>query len=216
MNMKKDDSWDKLHQYYSKQDWIEKPNIFAEEALGHFPKEGYVLCLGDGQGQDGRFFSSKGYKVLSTDISDEALKINSQKISEQGLTNILTEKLDLTTDFSYKEATFDVVYAHLSLHYFTEEITQKIFSEIKRVLKRGGILAIFVNSINDPEFNSGKRIEQELFEIEGTTKRFFSKYSMNYFARDFQVILLDDNGRTYKDEAKGVHNLVRFIGRKTD
>lgn len=213
MKMKKDDQWNKLHQQYSTQDWIEKPNIFAEEALVHFPKKGYVLCLGDGQGQDGRFFASMGYKVLSTDISDEALKINLLKISEQGLTNISTEKLDLTTDFPYEEATFDVVYAHLSLHYFTEKVTKQIFSEIRRVLKRGGMLAVFVNSINDPEFNTGKKIEQELFEIEGTTKRFFSKHSMDYFAQDFQVILLDDSGRTYKDEAKGVHNLVRFIGR---
>ena len=214
MNVNKNDQWNKLHKHYSKQDWIEKPNIFAEEAVEYFPKEGYILCLGDGQGQDSRFFSSKGFKVLSTDISDEALKINFQKISEQGLKNISTEKLDLTTDFTYKEATFDVVYAHLSLHYFTEEMTKKIFSEIKRVLKRGGILAVFVNSINDPEFNTGKRIEQEYFEIEGIKKRFFSIYSMRYFAKDFQEIILDDKGRTYKDEAKGVHNLVRFIGRK--
>ena len=211
--MKKDDQWNKLHDHYSKQDWIKKPNIFAEEVLEYFPKEGYILCLGDGQGEDGRFFASKGYQVLSTDISDSALEINAQEIEEQGLKNISTEKLDLTTDFPYEEATFDVVYAHLSLHYFSEEVTKQIVNEIKRVLKKGGILAVFVNSINDPEFNTGKRIEQELFEIEGMTKRFFSKYSMDYFAQDFQVMLLDDKGRTYKDATKGVHNLVRFIGR---
>lgn len=211
--MKKDAKWDKLHQHYSKQDWIEKPNIFAEEVLEHFPREGYILCLGDGQGQDGRFFASKGYKVLSTDISDSALDINSKKIAEAGLENITTERLDLTANFPYKDATFDVVYAHLSLHYFTENITKQIFNEIRRVLKRGGVLAVFVNSVNDPEFNTGKRLEQEFFEIEGMTKRFFSVHSLDSFAKDFQIILLDDKGRTYKDEAKGVHNLVRLVGR---
>ncbi len=208
-----DKEWNKLHQHYSKQDWIVKPNIFAEEALEYFPKNGYVLCLGDGQGQDGRFFASKGYKVLSADISESALEINNQKIKEEGLSNIKTERLDLREKLSYQEATFDIVYAHLSLHYFTEDITKQIFKEIQRVLKRGGILAVFVNSVSDPEFNTGNRIEQELFEIEGITKRFFSKYSMDYFAKDFQVVILDDKGRTYKDEAKGVHNLVRFIGK---
>jgi len=211
--MKMGGKWDKLHEHYSKQDWIEKPNIFAGEALEHFPKEGFILCLGDGQGQDGRFFASKSYKVLSTDISESALEINSQKIKEGGLSNISTEKLDLREIFPYAEASFDVIYAHLSLHYFSEETTKQIFREINRVLKRGGILAVFVNSTNDPEFNTGKRLEQELFEIEGVTKRFFSKYSMDYFTQDFQVILLDDSGKTYKDEAKGVHNLIRFIGR---
>ncbi len=207
------DSWNKLHQHYSRQDWIDKPNIFAQEVLSYLPKEGSILCLGDGQGQDGRYFASQGYQVLSTDVSDSALEINSQKIKEQKLSTIKVEKLDLRDKFPYREATFDVVYAHLSLHYFTEEVTRQIFKEIKRVLKRGGILAIFVNSVSDPEFNTGKRVEQELFEIGGMTKRFFSKYSMDYFASDFQTILLDDQGKTYKDEAKGVHNLVRFIGR---
>lgn len=105
------------------------------------------------------------------------------------------------------------MYAHLSLHYFSEEVTKAIFKEIKRVLKGGGIVAVFTNSVNDPEFNTGKRIEEELFEIEGIQKRFFSKYSMDYFVQDFQVILLDDNGKTYKDEAKGIRNLIRFVGK---
>ncbi len=214
MKVRKDTQWDNLHKnYYSKQDWINKPNIFAEEVLEYFPEKGYILCLGDGQGQDARFFATKGYKVLTTDKSTEALKVSSQKILEQNLKNITAEKLDLTLDLPFEKGVFDVVYAHLSLHYFSEEKTKQIFKEIQRVLIPGGILAVFVNSVNDPEFNSGKRIEQEYFEIEGMKKRFFSKYSMDYFTKDFQVILLDDKGRTYKDDAKGIHNLVRFVGR---
>lgn len=213
---KTNNGWDKLHKHYAKQNWIEKPNIFAEEVLKYLPKEGYILCLGDGQGQDGRFFASnKGYtyKVLSTDISTPAMETNKAKIAEQKLRNISVEKLDLMEKFPFDKETFDIVYAHLSLHYFTEDKTKEIFREIKRVLKPGGILAVFVNSVNDPEFNTGIRLEQELFEIAGVAKRFFSKYSMDFFTRDFQIILLDDLGRTHKDEAKGVHNLVRFVGK---
>ena len=207
------DKWNNLHEDYSKQDWINKPNIFAEEVLKYLPKDGYMLCLGDGQGQDGRFFASKGYKVLSSDISETAIDINKAKIVEEGAKNILVEELDLTEKFPYQDATFDIIYAHLSLHYFSEEITKQIFSEARRILKRGGIFAVFVNSTNDPEFNTGKKLEEELFEIDDKTKRFFSTYSMDYFAKDFQVILLDNKGRTYKDEAKGVHGLIRFVGR---
>jgi len=206
--------WNNLHKFYSKQDWIDKPNIFAEEVLEYLPKEGYILCLGDGQGQDGRFFASKGHKVLSTDISDSALEINNGKMREQGLENIATEKLDLRERFPYKEAIFDIVYAHLSLHYFNQKTTEQIFSEIKRVLKPQGVVAIFTNSTSDPEYNTGNKIEDNLFEIEGTEKRFFSTDSMKKFAKDFEIILLDNQGKTYKDEAKGVHNLIRFIGKK--
>jgi 8-oxo-dGTP pyrophosphatase MutT (NUDIX family) len=193
--------WDKLHEHYEKQDWINKPNIFATEVIQYFPKKGKTLCLGDGQGQDSRYFSSLGYKVVATDISEKALESNK-----------LAVKADLTKPFPFRDEEFDVVYAHLSLHYFSTEVTEQIFKEIKRVLKIEGILAVFVNSVNDPEFNTGKRLEQEFFEIDGTPKRFFSIFSMDYFARDFTPILLDDHGKTYKDEAKGVHNLVRFVG----
>ena len=206
--------WNNLHKFYSKQDWIDKPNIFAEEVLEYLPKDGYVLCLGDGQGQDGRFFTSKGYKVLSTDISESALEINNQKIKDEGLKNIITEKLDLKNKFPYKEATFNVVYAHLSLHYFSQKMTEQIFDEIKRVLKPKGFIAVFTNSTSDPEYNTGKKIEEDLFEIEGIEKRFFSIDTMKKFAKNFEIILLDNQGKTYKDEAKGVHGLIRFIGRK--
>lgn len=194
--------WDKLHKYYQKQNWIDKPNIFATEVVSYFPKTGKILCLGDGQGQDSKYFSSLGYEVIATDISEKALEINKLAI-----------KADLTQPFPFPEASFDVVYSHLSIHYFSKKVTEQIFKEIKRVLKRNGILAVFVNSVNDPEFNTGKRLEQEFFEIDGVSKRFFSILSMDYFTRDFTPMLLDDQGRTYKDEAKGVHNLVRFVGK---
>ena len=115
--------WNKLHKHYSNQDWIDKPNIFAEEVLEYIPSTGKILLLGDGQGQDGRFFAAKKYDVISTDISDTALRENKKKIKEPGLTNIKVEKVDLRKKIPYKENTFDVVYAHLSLHYFSEETT---------------------------------------------------------------------------------------------
>lgn len=210
----KNKKWNNLHKFYSKQDWIDKPNIFAEEVLEFLPKKGKILCLGDGQGQDGRFFATKGHEVLSTDISEDAMSLNKEKIETSSIKNITVDKLDLTKKFNFKNESFDVVYAHLSIHYFSEKITKQIFNEIYRVLKKNGIAAIFVNSVNDPEFNLGKRLEQELFDIDGYVKRFFSVYSMRYFARDFEVLLLDDEGRTYKDDAKGVRNLVRFVGKK--
>ena len=42
------DPWNKLHSHYSNQDWIDKPNIFAEEVIEFFPQKGKVLLLGDG------------------------------------------------------------------------------------------------------------------------------------------------------------------------
>lgn len=122
-------TWEDLHKDYSKRDWITKPNIFAQEVVKYFPKNSYILCLGDGQGQDGRFFASKKYQVVSTDISQTALEENKKAQQAAKLTNLQVESLDLRKKFSYQDNTFDVVYAHLSLHYFTEKITLEVFQK---------------------------------------------------------------------------------------
>jgi SAM-dependent methyltransferase len=212
--MNTDSNWKKKHELYQKQGWINKPSIFAEEVIEYLPKSGTVLCLGEGQGQDGRFFASRGYRVTSTDISESALEINRNKIKEEKTKNITVEKLDLREKFPYKYNSFDIVYAHLAVQYFDTKTTTQIFKEVQRVLKPDGVVAVLVNSVDDPEYNTGKKIENDLFETEGFQKRFFSVNSMKEFSKNFQTMLLDNNGRTYKDEAKGVHNLIRFIGRK--
>lgn len=203
--------WSKLHQNYQDTDWINKPSIFAEFAIKFFSKNGKILDLGAGQGQDSRYFAEKGFEITSTDISDIALEINKSKNQNN---QIKIEKLDLTKPFPFEDKSFDVVYAHLSLHYFTKEETYKIFNEITRVLKPSGILAFLVNSTSDTEYSTGIKIEEDFFKVGENSKRYFSTQSTKEFIKDFEIILLDDQGETYKDREKGIHNLIRFIGRK--
>lgn len=208
------DVWKKLHSNYKEQSWIEKPSLFAETAIKYFPKFGKVLDLGAGQGQDSRFFAEHGHEVFSTDISDLALELNRAKIPPKLKDKITVEKLDLTSDFSYPDESFDVVYAHLSLHYFDKDTTIKIFGEIERVLKPGGIFAFLVNSTSDPEYRTGQEIEEDFFKIDGMLKRYFSVETARKFVSNFDISILDNFGETYKDSAKGVHNLIRFVGIK--
>lgn len=206
--------WQNKHQQYAATDWINMPSIFAEFAVTHFPTTGKILELGAGQGQDSRFFAEKGYQVISTDRSEEVLKLNREKIPTDLQSKIEVAHLDMEKLFPFADATFEVVYSHLSLHYFTDATTKQIMEKSSRVLKPGGIVAILANSVNDPEYGLGTKIEDDYFENESVRKRFFSKDTIATFASDFEIILADENGETYKDSAKGVHNLVRLVGRK--
>jgi SAM-dependent methyltransferase len=94
-------------------------------------------------------------------------------------------------------------------------MTEKIFQEIWRVLKNGGLLAFFVNSKSDPEYNKSLEIEDGLMIIDGKTKRFFDVQMARNFAKDFLEILADNKGETYKDTEKGIHNLIRYVGKKS-
>jgi SAM-dependent methyltransferase len=207
------DVWQDIHQNYKQQDWIDKPSIFAEQAIRYFPKIGTVLELGAGQAQDGCFFAEKCYTVTSTDLEDSALELAGQKARDKNV-ELTLQKVDLREELPFESASFDVIYSHLALHYFDKETTKRLFGEIQRVLKPGGVFAFFVNSVNDPEYKTGEELEPDYFLIDKTAKRYFSEATAREFAQWFDVNLLDEHGETYKDTAKGVHNLVRFIGTK--
>lgn len=204
--------WSDLHKTYMQEEWIDKPSIFAEQAVKYFPKKGKILDLGAGQAQDSCFFATLGYEVTATDIEDSALELAKQKASDKAV-QVKLENVDLRDELLFESDSFDVVYAHLSLHYFDKETTLKLFAEIQRVLRKGGIFAFFVNSVNDPQYGTGIEIEPDYYQIDKRSKRFFSVETARNFAQHFETILLDDRGETYKDRAKGVHNLIRYVGK---
>jgi SAM-dependent methyltransferase len=195
--------WDKAHKRYSAKGYGQKPSIFAQEFVEiltrHNIDNGRILELGGGLGQDGRYFMGIGFDVVSTDLkkSDDVKVLDMREIP-----------------WPFANDEFDIVYAHLSLHYFDAKTTRAIFSEIWRVLKNGGILAFFANSKSDPQYDKKEEVEDGLMKINGKLKRYFDVKMVRDFTKDFTEILVDNNGETYKDSEIGVHNLIRFIGKK--
>jgi ubiquinone/menaquinone biosynthesis C-methylase UbiE len=204
--------WNKKHIRYAAKDWIDKPTIFSQFAIQYFPKTGTLLDLGAGHGQDSRFFAKKGYSVTGTDFSETALRFLAEKADKEGL-RIKTEQVDLSKNLPFENNKFDVVYAHLSLHYFDVKTTDKLFSEIQRILKPNGILAALFNSVDDPEIPRFEKVDDDYYlEPGGIIRRYFSVQSAQKFiVGKFEPIILDNEGETYKDSIK---SLIRFIGHK--
>ena len=187
--------------------------MFALHAAKLYPHNANILELGAGSGQDSRYFAGLGHTITCTDIEPSALQIAKSK--GKTTPGITYQIVDLAQPLPFTDSSFDVVYAHLSLHYFTKSQTTAIFSQIERVLIPGGLLAFLVNSTADPEFGSGRKIETDYFQVGSFKKRYFSPSEVERFCHEFIVIELDSKGETYKDRSKGVHNLLRFIGRKS-
>ena len=203
--------WNNVHtEKYSKADWAHKPSIFAEQVVEFFPKTGKLLEVGTGQGGDADYFQSLGYEVIATDYSDEAIKNAKDRVKNVEFINIDTSK-----GFLFEDESFEVVYSHMALHYFDAETTVKIFKDIHRILKPGGIFATITNTMNDPEKDEYNYIELEpgyYQDPQGIKKRYFSIESMQSFTKGlFQPLMLDAKGRTYKDVDP---DLTRFVGRK--
>jgi SAM-dependent methyltransferase len=196
--------WEKKHIKYSQQDWITKPTIFATQVITYFPKTGKILDLGAGQGQDSVYFANHGYQVLASDFSEYSLS----KIAD---TRIKKQLVDLSRPLPFFPDSLDIIYSHMSLHYFKQARTKHLFDEIFTVLKPGGVFATLTNSLDDPDISSSIFIEDDYYESGGIPKRYFSTQTLARFTSKFETLLLDSHGETYKDSIK---TLIRFIGRK--
>ncbi len=210
-------AWNQIHQHYANQDWSKIPSLFSWEALDFFPTSGKILEIGAWLGQDSRFFHSHGYDIYSTDFSSQVVELNEQlSISEISSGHYRAQVLDVSRDLSFlDDEIYDVIYTHLSLHYFSQSETQDILWELHRILKKWWIIAVLLNSIKDPEYHSGLMLEKDYFLIRGIKKRFFIEKSAHLlFDPFFSSLLCDNQGETYKDSEKWIHNLIRYIWQK--
>ena len=131
------------------------------------------LDLGCGNGADTLYLLERGYKVISCDYSEEAINnINNNIKGGEG------KILDMNEKFFFNDNTFFIIIADISLHYFNEEKTIHIMNEIKRILKKNGLLIARVSSINDKSYGAGSG-----YEIE---KRYYDHgiYAQRYFNED--------------------------------
>ncbi|MCA9325446.1 class I SAM-dependent methyltransferase [Candidatus Saccharibacteria bacterium] len=203
--------WQKKLAGYANEDWATKPSIFAQWALQHFPAQGALLELGAGHGQDSAYFAEQGWQATCTDFDESIVDGIRRKYGDK----LQYQVVDLSqTPLPFDDASFDVVYAHLSLHYFDRAKTQELFREIGRILKSGGVLAALFNTKDDPEYGDNEKIEDGYVMDSGIYKRFMDADDARAFAEGFEVVVADNQGTTLKDEAKGVHNLIRLIARK--
>lgn len=202
--------WDARHFEKNELTRMSQHSSFVEQSLEYFPKGGRVLELATGTGSDALFLANQGFKVVATDFSQPALD-KLKRIAGDN-THIETKQFDLSDSFPFEDQSFDAVYAHLALHYFNSQTTQQIYDEMHRVLKPGGIVAVLLNSITDPEYGEGEQLEEDYFNIpDKGPKRYFSVATLQPFIRKFETVILDNKGADPRRNHK--ENLIRFIGR---
>jgi ubiquinone/menaquinone biosynthesis C-methylase UbiE len=211
MNTK--DYWDSEWSKFEETDWEDTPTIFAQFALTYFPKEGKILELGAGLGKDTRYFAKYGYYVVSTDFSDKALEIGKWEAAMQKLTNCEFLNVDISQPLPFKEAEFDVVYAHAVLHYFSHQVTDQILTEIARILADGGVFATLLKSKEDPQISKSLKLHENFYRTpEGLEERFFSLEEVHKEVNGlFKPVVLDASEQTHEADNA---TFIRFIGQK--
>lgn len=164
--------WNELHKKGKAGRYSDAPADFAKEVAKIISPRSKILELGCGCGNDSAYFARQGYNVLAADFSNAAIENNRKRFKEN---NLRFEVFNTSKQTAFPDNCFDAVYACLSLHYFTDKATKKIFKEIHRILIPGGYLCFLCKSTDDPLYGQGKQIEKDMFEENGHIRHFFSE-----------------------------------------
>lgn len=155
-----------------------------------------LLDLGCGTGVDSLFFAKNNLEVTAVDFSDTGLNHLKKKIEEKKIKKITLLNANIP-DLNLNESSFDVIYAHLCLHYFKDEITTQIFQKIATWLKKGGFFFVKCKSVDDPLYGKGEEIEKDMYQLEGHVRHFFSETYMREKLRPFKIVELKKTSSHY-------------------
>jgi len=149
-----------------------------------------VLDLGCGDGKDSVYFARKGLDVTAVDFSSQALKNLEDSIAEYNSHNTLPIrdiniiKQDICN--LHIDTQFDAIYANLSLNYFDNKTTEKIFDGLYGLLKPEGIILVKCKSIYDAKYGQGKKIEKDFYR-ENDTGRTIHYFSEEYMRKKLHL-----------------------------
>ena len=165
--------------------WLERWRNVLDTSQG-FP----VLDLGCGDGHDARFLTERGFPVIATDFSEKALEITRRTAPAAK-----TQNVDLTRGLPFPDASFGVIVASLSLHYFPWQQTTEILAEVRRCLQPGGRLLARFNSTRDPRYRAAEKqhIEDNYYLIGGLPRRLLDKQDLDaLFEKGWEILAAEE------------------------
>lgn len=168
------------------------PNPFAVKLTDLYGCEDKpcLLELGCGDGRDTKHFLKNGFTVSTIDIAPKCV---------ERIKNICGNRINASCqdikNLKFNDNSFDIVYAHLTLHYFNDEDTTKIFNKIHNLLKKDGVFFVKCKSNKDRLCGVGEKIDDCTF-FKGHIRHFFSLEYLNSKLSNFEILELDEENNS--------------------
>lgn len=151
-----------------------------------------LLDLGCGLGSDSIYFSNKGLEVIAIDQSEKSIEILRKRNNK--IKSIVKDIKDL----KLRSNSIDVIYAHLSLHYFDDKTTTKIFNNLYRIMNKNGLFFVKCKSVEDKLFGKGEKIAENIYK-ETHLRHFFTKEYMEEKLEKFKIIKIRRTSSVYHE-----------------
>lgn len=189
-------------QEYWKTKWDKREttaeNAFARTCFSfikHQTNTQNILDVGCGDGEDALFFAKQGLQVTAIDFSESGVHKLNEKIKNKQLKNVQAMQTDIM-HMDFRDASFDVIYAHLSLHYFDDEMTTKIFDRLFTLLKPSGLIFVKCKSTDDALYGVGEHVGKDMY-VKGHLRHFFSEAYMKEKLVRFKLLEIKKTSSVY-------------------
>jgi len=171
------------------------PSDSARKAADVFGKEKTtkILELGSGQGRDAIFLAKNGFHVSALDYSQNGVEAISSRAEALGISDKVTAKCyDVRKPLPFADESFDGCYSHML---FCMALTivelELLSSEIRRVLRPGGLNIFTVRHTEDAHYGKGIYRGEDMYEVDGFIVHFFSKELVSRLAKGYEIISVD-------------------------
>lgn len=158
-----------------------------------------ILEIGAGPGRDSLFFQEQGFNMMTVDLSEEMVRLCKQK-------GLRAQVMDFY-DLDFADRSFDAVYAMNCLLHVPKAQLPGVLTEIKRVLKPGGLfyLGLYGGLDKDGIW------EQDAYE----PKRYFAMYPDEEIRKKIQGYFRIEDFHT-RDMGEGAPHFQTMLLRKED
>lgn len=144
------------------------PSAFLKEHVNSLPV-GKALDIAMGEGRNAVFLAMKGFEVDGVDLSEVALK-KARRLARENRVSITTIEADLNT-YAIKPEAYDVI---LNIDY----LQRSLIPQIKRGLKRGGVVVYENYTVKQLENTGGKALQRNFLVDEGELPKLFKDFKI--------------------------------------
>jgi SAM-dependent methyltransferase len=181
-----------------------EPNAFLRSKAGLLKRGQKALSIADGEGRNGVFLAEQGLDVLTMDFSPTALAKARALAKDRGVT-IRTEQADLDT-WQWPAGAFDVVVA-IFFQFCAPPLRTRVFDNIKRALKPGGLLLMEGYTPKQRQYKTGGPSEVENLYTRELLEKSFADFA-NIEIAEYDAEIHEGPGHG------GMSALIDLVGRK--